>query len=79
MYKEIILSYDKSLTVREITSLKLFNESFKSNDIKIEHDYNRVIILLREVDLNSLKQTAKRLSAYAEKPLFADVVSAMKI
>ena len=36
MYKEIVLSYDKSLTAREITSLRLFNESFKNNDIGMQ-------------------------------------------
>ena len=78
MYKEIVLNYDKSLTSRDITSLNLFNNSFKENEIKIEHDYNRIIILLREIDLNSLKQTAHRLSSHTEKPLFSDIVSAIE-
>ncbi len=38
MYKEIVLSYDKSLTAREITSLRLFNESFKNSNYSVMVD-----------------------------------------
>ena len=74
MYKEIVLSYDKALNAKEITALNLFNESFKDDEIKLDFDQNRVIVLLRKIDITTLKETANRLSSYAEKPLFSDIV-----
>ena len=78
MYKEIILSYDNVLNEKEIISLKLFNKSFKADEIQLEHDQNRVIVLLREIETDRLKEIAKRLSFYTEKPLFSDLITAIE-
>jgi DNA modification methylase len=78
MYKEIVLNYDKNLNANEITALKLFGKSFKDDEIKLEHDQNRVIVLLRKIDFNRLKETANRLSSYTEKPIFSDLVSSIE-
>ncbi len=78
MYKEIVLSYDKTLNKSEIAALKIFNESFKDDEIKLDFDQNRVIVLLRRIDINTLKEKANRLASYSEKPLFTDIVSSIE-
>ena len=55
MYKEIVLKYNDKLDDKDLLAIKLFNESFKINEIQLEHDNNRVIVLLREIDINKLQ------------------------
>lgn len=73
MYKELIVRYDKPLSSKDLKAIKYFNESFNENDLKIEPDSNRVVVLLREVDITYLKSVANRFNSYAEKPIFSDI------
>jgi len=77
-YKEIILKYDKKFTNQEMLAIKLFNESFKNNEIKLELDNNRVIILLREIDINKLKNTFRRFTSYTDKTIFIDILNSVE-
>ena len=73
MYKEITVCYDSKLSDKDLKSINYFNESFNENDLKIESDSNRFVILLREVDLSHLKTITDRFKSYSEKPIFFDV------
>jgi len=73
-YKEILLKYDNILDKKDLLAIQLFNESFGENEIKLEHDSNRVIILLREIDINKLKNVSTRFSSYSNKTIFQDLV-----
>ena len=46
MYKEIVLKYDKHLDNKDCFAIRLFNEKFGENELKLEHDNNRVVILI---------------------------------
>ena len=74
MYKEIVLKYDNRLDDKDLLAIRLFNESFGENEIKLEHDSNRVIILLREIDIDKLKNISARLSSYTDKAIFQDLI-----
>ena len=78
MYKEIILSYESRLDDNDLIAIRLFNSSFSENEIKLEHDNNRVVILLREVDIQRLKEVSSQYSCYIEKSIFQDVVSSIE-
>ncbi|GIV29672.1 MAG: hypothetical protein KatS3mg028_0738 [Bacteroidia bacterium] len=58
-YKEIILHQEKNLTEKDIHAIRFFNKLFPKTDIQLEYDANRLIILLREVDLNTLRNKLK--------------------
>lgn len=74
MYKEIVLRYDNRLDNKDLLAIRLFNESFKENEIKLEHDNNRVIILLKAIDVDKLKDVSSRFSSYTDKTIFKDLV-----
>lgn len=78
MYKEIILSYESRLDDNDLIAIRLFNSSFSENEIKLEHDNNRVVILLREIDIQRLKEVSFKYSCYTEKSIFQDVVSSIE-
>lgn len=78
MYKEIILSYESRLDDNDLIAIRLFNSSFSENEIKLEHDNNRVVILLREIDIQRLKEVSSQYSCYIEKSIFQDVVSSIE-
>lgn len=74
MYKEIILKYDNRLDTKDLLAIRLFNESFGENEIKLEHDNNRVVILLKAIDVDKLKDVSSRFSSYTDKTIFKDLV-----
>ncbi len=78
MYKEIVLKYDNKLDEKDLLAIRLFNQSFGGNGIKLEYDNNRVIILLREIDIDKLKDVASRISSYTEKTIFQDLVHSIE-
>lgn len=77
MYKEIVLKYDKNLDEKDFSAIQFFNEKFQENEIRLEYDYNRVIILLREVDVNKLRDVSYRISANTQKTIFQDLINAI--
>ena len=78
MCKEIILKYDKRLNRQDLLAIKSFNESFKESEIKLENDDNRVIVLLREIDFNKLKEVSCRFASYTDKTIFKDVFESVE-
>lgn len=78
MYKEIVLKYDSRLDDKDLFAIRLFNESFGENEIKLENDSNRVIILLREIDINKLKDVSTRFSSYTDKTIFQDLIHSIE-
>ena len=78
MYKEIVLKYNDKLDDKDLLAIKLFNESFKINEIQLEHDNNRVIVLLREIDINKLQDRYIQFSSYASKAIFKDLVNSIE-
>jgi len=78
MYREIILKYDKKLDDRDLFAIRLFNEKFGENEIKLEHDSNRVVILLREIDIEKLREASSRFSSYTKKTIFQDLVRSIE-
>ena len=78
MCKEIVLIYEKPITEKEIKALNLFNQSFKEEDLKIEYDQNRIIILLKQVDLDNVQAVSVNLSSLTDKPIFSDVYEKIK-
>ncbi len=75
MFKEILLTYDSNLTKNEIMSINIFNNSFDESDIKLEYNCNKIIVLLREVDLDNLKRVSQGLLKCSEKPIFSDIIT----
>ncbi|MBP9561761.1 MAG: site-specific DNA-methyltransferase [Syntrophorhabdaceae bacterium] len=78
MYKEIVLSYDKNLDDKDLFAVRLFNEKFDENEITLEHDSNRIIILLREIDIERLREVASRFSSYTDKTIFRDLIDSIE-
>jgi DNA modification methylase len=78
MYKEIVLTYDRNLDDKDLSAIRLFNEKFEENEIILEHDSNRVVILLREVDVERLRDISSRISSYTEKTIFQDLVRSVE-
>jgi len=78
MYKEIILKYDNRLYDKDLRGIQLFNKSFRENEIKLEYDNNRVIILLREIDIDKLKDVSNQFSSYTDKTIFQDLVHSIE-
>ena len=78
MYKEIILKYDKNLDDKDLFAVRLFNEKFGENEIRLEHDSNKIIILLREVDFEKVKEASSRFSSYTGKTIFQDLVRSIE-
>jgi len=78
MYKEIVLKYDKNLNDKDLFAIRLFNEKFGENEIRLEHDSNRIVILLREVDVKRLKDISSRISSYTEKTIFQDLIRSVE-
>ncbi|MBW1615557.1 MAG: site-specific DNA-methyltransferase [Deltaproteobacteria bacterium] len=72
-HKEIVLHYDKNLNDKDLLAIRLFNEEFKENEIKLETDSNRVVALLKEIDIEKLQKITPRLSSYIEKTIFEDL------
>ncbi|MBW1649211.1 MAG: site-specific DNA-methyltransferase [Deltaproteobacteria bacterium] len=77
-HKEIILHYDKNLNEKDLLAIRLFNEEFKENEIKLESDSNRVVALLKEIDIEKLKKITPRLSSYIEKTIFEDLIRSIE-
>ncbi|HHE38866.1 MAG TPA: site-specific DNA-methyltransferase [Candidatus Cloacimonetes bacterium] len=78
MYKEIVLKYPDRLDDRDLQAIKIFNSSFNENEIRLECDNNRVVVLLKEVDLNNLKDVSSRISYYSKKKIFQDVLNSIE-
>ncbi len=78
MYKQIVLKYNDKLNNKDLLAIKLFNESFKTNEIQLEHDHNQVIVLLRELDINKLQDIYVRFSSYTSKTIFQDLLNSIE-
>jgi DNA modification methylase len=78
MYKEIVLKYDKNLDNKDFFAIRLFNEKFGENELKLEHDSNRVVILLKEIDVEKLREISSHFSSYTEKTIFQDLVRSVE-
>jgi DNA modification methylase len=78
MYKEIVLKYDKNLDDKDLFAVRLFNEKFGENEIRLEHDSNRIVILLREIDVEKLREVSSHFSSYTEKTIFQDLISSIE-
>ena len=75
MYKEIVMSYEKNLTSKDIRSINAFNQFYKDNEIRLESDFNRIVILLKEIDFFDVKNKAKYLKNDTDnKSLFDDLI-----
>lgn len=77
-YKEIVLSYAETLNAGDIKAINLFNEEFNLEELTIEKDSNKIIVLLKEVDLDLLKNVAAKCASYTNKPIFDDVVASIE-
>jgi DNA modification methylase len=78
MYKELLLKYDSNLSCDDLRAIRYFNDSFNENEIRLENDGNRLIVLLREVDINRLKDISSRLSSYTNKTIFQDLIHSIE-
>lgn len=78
MYKEFTISYDENLNDNDKKTIDVFNSYFNCNDLKIEFNSNKIIILLREIDIDLLKKSAKGLSKCTDKPIFNDIVKTIQ-
>lgn len=75
MYKEIILCNDRKLTINDINATKIFNQSFNENEIQLECDANRLIILLKEIDILKVKDRIKSIINYCDsKNIFENII-----
>ncbi|HOL56782.1 MAG TPA: site-specific DNA-methyltransferase [Spirochaetota bacterium] len=78
-YKEIILSSDKNLTNNDINAIKILNQYFKKEEIQLEIDANRLIVLLKEIDLVELKNKIENIIFYCDtKNIFYDIISSIE-
>jgi len=77
MYREIVLTYENRLENKDITAINQFNGYFNENEIKLEHDGNRVVILLKEIDYDKFKKISTRCSNYIEKPIFKEIFNSV--
>ena len=77
-YREISLEYEEGLDDEDLRAIALFNESFGENEIKLEHDSKRVVVFLREIDMEKLREVSRRLSSRTEKGIFRDVVRSIE-
>lgn len=71
-HKEIILSYEKRFDTAEIKTIGIFNDYFK-DDIRIEYNNNIVTVLLKEVDVEKLREVTSQLSLIVQSSLYKDV------
>ncbi|MCX8068925.1 MAG: site-specific DNA-methyltransferase [Thermodesulfovibrionales bacterium] len=78
MYKKIILTYDTRLDDKDYFAVKLFNEKFTDDEIRLEPDTDKIVILLREVDILKLKELSYSLSSYTEKSIFYDLIQSVE-
>lgn len=72
-HKEIILSYEKRFDTAEIKTIGIFNDYFK-DDIRIEYNNNIVTVLLKEVDVDKLREVTSQLSLIVQSSLYKDVI-----
>lgn len=77
MYKEIILTYKGKLDKKDLTAVNVFNSFFKDDEIQLECDGDRVVILLKEIDFDVFKKSTVRCSHYVDKPIFQDIFAAV--
>lgn len=78
-YKEIILNQEKNFSERDIKCIKIFNQCFKSDEIQLEYDHNRLIVLLREIDLKLLKEKTHQIFSQCDsKELFDKIVHSIE-
>ncbi|GIV44746.1 MAG: hypothetical protein KatS3mg035_1869 [Bacteroidia bacterium] len=78
-YKEIILHQEKNLTEKDVQTIRYFNTLFSPTDIQLECDATRLIILLREIDLNILREKLKTLIPQSDsKEIFEGIVPAIE-
>jgi DNA modification methylase len=62
----------------DLFAIRLFNKEFANREIKLEANENSLIVLLREVDINKLREMVNLYSNYTDKPLFRDVFTAIE-
>ena len=74
-YKTIEIKLTKPLSDREIAMLTDFNVGLKQQRMKIEFDNQRIWLLLREIDLDRLRDLHHQLAASYELPLTSNPVA----
>ncbi len=77
-YKKIPLVYDLPLTKSEKQGVALFNRAFQESEIQLEADGTTLTVLLREVDIERLREEGRRLAIYSQRALFQDVIKAVE-
>lgn len=78
-YKEIVIHQEKNLTEKDIQTIRFFNTLFPEADIQLDYDANRLIILLKEVDLNVLKDKLETVILQSDnKAIFQEIMPAIE-
>lgn len=78
MYKEITLQYERRLNDHDLLAIKAFNDAFRKDEIHLKANGNRVLILLREIDIQLLKSASSDLSDRTDKSIFSDVCTSIE-
>ncbi|MCX8027730.1 MAG: site-specific DNA-methyltransferase [Thermodesulfovibrionales bacterium] len=77
MYKEITLEYNSDLDDMDFSVVRLLNKSFAEHEMRLKYEKNKIIILLREIDIKKLKDLPS-FSPYADKKILQDVINAIE-
>lgn len=78
MYKEISINYKNNLNHQDISTIKQFNNSFDENEVKIDYIDNKIKIMLKEIDINKLKNIIKEPSNNTNKDIYDDILKSIE-
>lgn len=76
-FKEITLNYD-SLDEKDILTIKSLNEAFGLDEMQLKREGNQVTVLLREIDIDKLKDFADSLNGFTSRKIIQDVVTSIE-
>ena len=76
-HKAITLNYD-FLDEDDLLTIRLFNEAFGSNEMRLELDSNQVTVLVKEVDADKLNDFTGSLVVFAQKRIVEDIVDSVE-
>ena len=76
-FREIIINYD-SLDEKDLLTIKSLNEAFSQDEMQLKHKGNEVTILLREIDIDKLKDFSDSLNGFTNRKIVQDVVTSIE-
>ncbi len=76
-HKAITLNYD-FLDEDDLLTIRLFNEAFGSNEMRLELDSNQVTVLVKEVDADKLNDFTGSLDVFTQKRIVEDIIDSVE-